>query len=249
MTSACIQKIKILGTILDRVDYDGALRKIEGFLKNSGTAVIVTPNAEIIMAAKKNEALKGAVNGADLRFPDGIGVMLASRIIGNPLFGRTAGFDLMMKMLEMAARRNLSVFLLGGKPGVAEDAASNIKARFPGIIIAGAHHGYFDESSEGRIIEMINGSGARILLVAMGAPKQEIFMIRNREKLKCSVAMGVGGSLDVLAGRVHRAPVFMQKAGLEWLYRLVTQPKRIKRMSVLPLFLVEVMLDRFRQFK
>jgi N-acetylglucosaminyldiphosphoundecaprenol N-acetyl-beta-D-mannosaminyltransferase len=249
MTSPSTQKIKIMGILLDRVDYDRALQKIERFLETGGPGVIVTPNAEIIMAARKNEKLKEAVNGADLCFPDGIGVVLAARIIGKSLYGRTAGFDLMTQMLDMAARRNLSVFLLGGKPGVAEEAAGNIKVKFPGIKIAGTHHGYFDENEEGEIIDMINKSGAHILLVAMGAPRQEIFMMKNRNRLHCNIAMGVGGSLDVLAGRVRRAPVFMQKAGLEWFYRLVTQPRRIKRMSVLPIFILEVILYKLRQNK
>jgi len=247
MTLSFDHKINIMGILLNRADYDGALQKVESFLNDGGTKVIVTPNAEIIMAARNNEKLRRAINGADLCFPDGIGVVLASRIIGKPLHSRTAGYDLMVRMLDMAARRNLSVFLLGGKPGVAEEASGNIKARFPGIRIAGTHHGYFDESGEARILDIINESGADILLAAMGAPKQELFMSKNQGTLHCSIAMGVGGSLDVLAGRVRRAPVLMQKAGLEWLYRLVAQPTRIKRMSVLPLFLIEVMLDKFRQ--
>lgn len=249
MTSPFDDKINIMGILLNRVDYDGALQEIESFLKGGRLKVIATPNAEIIMAARNNEKLRRAINGADLCFPDGIGVVLASRIIGKPLHSRTAGYDLMVRMLDMAARRNLSVFLLGGKPGVAEKASGNIKAKFPGIRIAGTHHGYFNESGEALILDMINKSGADILLVAMGAPKQELFMLKNQAKLQCSIAMGVGGSLDVLAGRVRRAPVIMQKAGLEWLYRLAAQPMRIKRMSALPLFLIEVMLDKVRQPK
>ncbi|MCR4431777.1 MAG: WecB/TagA/CpsF family glycosyltransferase [Tepidanaerobacteraceae bacterium] len=247
--SSCEEgKINIMGIILDRLDYDGALKRIEDFLKSHGLKTIVTPNAEIIMASRTDEELRKAVNGADMRFPDGIGVVLASRIIGEPLCGRTAGYDLMEMILDMAARRNMSVFLLGGKPKVADEASTNIKSKFPGIKIAGTQHGYFDESEEEWIVDKINKSGTDILLVAMGAPKQEFFMLKNRPRLQCSVAMGVGGSLDVLAGRVQRAPVFMQKAGLEWLYRLVTQPSRIKRMSVLPLFLAMVILYKFGRF-
>lgn len=241
-------KINILGIVLDRLDYDEAVNRVEAFLESQGLKTIVTPNAEIIMAAQTDEELKNAVNSADLRFPDGIGVVLASKIIGKPLCGRTAGYDLMERILDMASRRNLSVFLLGGKPKVADEASANIKVRFLGIKIAGTHHGYFNDSEEKVIVDMINKSNADILLVAMGAPRQEFFMSKNRLGLRCSIAMGVGGSLDVLAGRVRRAPVIMQKAGLEWLYRLLTQPSRIKRMSVLPLFLIKVMLNKFGQF-
>lgn len=246
MTSYTEDKVNIMGIVLDKVDYEGALKKIENFLESDSLKVIVTPNAEIIMAAQTNEKLRRAVNSADIRFPDGIGVVLASRIIGKPLYGRTAGYDLMERILDMAAQRNLSVFLLGGRPKVAEEAATNIKLKFPGIAIASTHHGYFDDNEEKAIVEKINSSGADILLVAMGAPKQEFFMLKNRGRLQCSIAMGVGGSLDVLAGRVQRAPVFMQKAGLEWLYRLVTQPARMRRMIVLPLFLIEAILSKYR---
>ncbi|ADL08440.1 WecB/TagA/CpsF family glycosyltransferase [Thermosediminibacter oceani] len=237
-------EIDIMGILLDRVDYYKASQRIMEFLESPGAKIVVTPNAEIIMAAQKNKKLKDAVNSADLSLPDGIGVVLASRLLGRPLEQRTTGFDLMMELLKMAADRKLSIFLLGGKPGVAEDAAKNIKKKFPGIRVAGTHHGYFDESGEEKVVGIINEASPDILFVAMGAPKQEIFMAKNRDKLRCRVAMGVGGSLDVLSGKVRRAPVFMQRAGLEWLYRLITQPSRFRRMSVLPLFLFNVIFRR-----
>jgi N-acetylglucosaminyldiphosphoundecaprenol N-acetyl-beta-D-mannosaminyltransferase len=214
------------------------------FLESPGAKIVVTPNAEIIMAAQRDKKLKDAISGADLCFPDGIGVVLASRLLGRPLGQRTAGFDLMMELLREAGDKKLSIFLLGGKPGVAEDAAANIKKKFSGIKIVGTHHGYFSESGEEKVVDIINKASPDILFVAMGAPKQEIFMAKNRDKLRCRVAMGVGGSLDVLSGKVRRAPAFMQKAGLEWFYRLITQPSRIRRMSVLPLFLLKVIFSK-----
>lgn len=247
MTPQGNERINIMGIFLNKTDYEDALRRIESLLKSTSPAMVVTPNAEIIMAAQKNEKLRLALNSADLCFPDGIGVVLASKIMGKPLYQRTAGFDLMVKMLDMSRRKSLSVFLLGGRPGVAEEAAQNIKRKYPDIKIAGTCHGYFGEKEETDIINKINNSGADILLVALGAPKQELFMASNRKKLKCKVMMGVGGSLDVLSGRVNRAPVFMQEAGLEWLYRLITQPTRIKRMSALPLFLIRVLVDKLKQ--
>ncbi|WP_422448940.1 WecB/TagA/CpsF family glycosyltransferase [Thermoanaerobacterium sp. DL9XJH110] len=244
MQPSVSDKIDILGILLDRVDYHMASRRIMDFLTSPGAKIVVTPNAEIIMAAQKDKRLKDAISSADLCFPDGIGVVLASRLLGRPLKQRTTGFDLMMELLRKSADKKLSVFLLGGKPGVAEDAATNIKKKFSGVKIAGTHHGYFGESGEEEVVDIINRAAPDILFVAMGAPKQEIFMAKNRDKLRCRVAMGVGGSLDVLSGKVRRAPAFMQMAGLEWLYRLITQPSRIRRMSVLPLFLLKVIFSK-----
>ncbi|HHV17832.1 MAG TPA: WecB/TagA/CpsF family glycosyltransferase [Thermoanaerobacterales bacterium] len=236
------ERVNIFGILLDRVDYSKACQRVETFLKSYGNRIIVTPNAEIIMAARKAPELKAVLNEADICLPDGIGVVIASRILGKPLTERTTGFDFMMKVLEMADKKELSLFLLGGKPGVAEKAGKKIKMMFPGINIAGFHHGYFKDEQE--IVYQINDKKPDIIVVAMGCPKQEMFMIRNKDKLKFRVAMGVGGSLDVISDTVRRAPVFMQKAGLEWLYRLLTQPSRFKRMSVLPLFLIEIIAYR-----
>ena len=238
------ERINIFGVLLDRIDYSEACRLMEDFLKSHGRKVIVTPNAEIIMAARKNKGLLEVLNKADVCLPDGIGVVIASRIFGKPLPERTTGFDFMIKTLKIAEKQGLSVFLLGGKPGVAQKAAAKIKAMLPGLEIAGSHHGYFKAEEEDKIINIINDKEPDILLVAMGFPKQEKFMIVHRDKLKFRVAMGVGGSFDVLSGNVSRAPVFMQKAGLEWLFRLITQPWRFKRMMVLPLFLIEVVIHR-----
>jgi len=244
MTDRGRERINIFGVLIDRIDYNEACRRVEKFLQTYGRKVIVTPNAEIIMAARKDINLAEMLNRADICLPDGVGVVIASRIFGNPLAERTTGFDFMLKILKMAEKQSLSVFLLGGKPDVAEKAAAKIKEMFPRIRIAGTHHGYFNEKEENKIIDIINDKEPDIVLVAMGFPKQEKFMIENRDKLKFRVSMGVGGSFDVLSGNVSRAPIIMQKAGLEWLHRLITQPWRFKRMMVLPLFLIEVIKHR-----
>lgn len=238
------EQINIFGVFLDRVDYSKACKKAQQFLQDFDSKVIVTPNAEMIMAAQKNAELMKMLNSADMSLPDGIGVVIASRILGDPLLQRTTGFDFMMKLIAMAEKQGLSLFLLGGKPGIAQQAAEQIKAMFPGVNIAGTHHGYFKAEDEHNILDMINDKKPDILLVAMGFPKQEKFMIENKNKLRFRVAIGVGGSLDVLSGNVSRAPEFMQKAGLEWLYRLITQPWRFKRMTVLPLFLINAVFHR-----
>jgi len=237
-------KINILGIDLHRVDYEEACKRVSDYLKLNTCRIIVTPNAEIIMAARTDKEIKTLINSSDICLPDGIGVVLASKILGKPLSERTTGFDFMMKMLVLANQEGLSFFLLGGKPGIAELAGNKIISMFPNVRIAGTYHGYFNKDEEHEVVNRINENRPDILLVAMGYPKQEMFMLNNKEKLKVRVAMGVGGSLDVLSGTVRRAPVFMQKAGLEWLYRLVTQPSRFKRMSVLPIFLIKVVMER-----
>ncbi|MCG0275299.1 MAG: WecB/TagA/CpsF family glycosyltransferase [Thermosediminibacteraceae bacterium] len=233
-------RIEILGVPLDKVTLKQAVTKVEKMLESGKTRIIVTPNAEIIMAAQKNPKLLQAISQADLSLPDGIGVVIASRILGNPLPERIAGFDLMVEMLKIAERYQLSVYLLGGKPGVAEKAAAAIKSKFPGVKIVGTHHGYFDEKEQEKIADKINDVRPHFVFVGMGAPRQELFMTENKDKIHGSIMMGVGGSLDVLAGRVKRAPEWMQKTGFEWLYRLLQEPSRIKRIAKLPLFLVKV---------
>lgn len=237
-----IRRIEILGVPLDKVTLEQAAQEVERMLEEGNTKVIVTPNAEIIMAAQKNPALKSAIAASDLILPDGIGVVIASKIIGSPLPERTTGFDLMVKMLEMAAGRGLSVYLLGGKPGIAEEAAKNILSRFAGVKVAGTHHGYFDERQQDEVVQKINEAKPHFIFVGMGAPRQELFMMNNRHHINASIMMGVGGSLDVFAGRVKRAPTWMQKTGLEWLYRLLQEPRRIKRMSALPFFILKVLI-------
>jgi N-acetylglucosaminyldiphosphoundecaprenol N-acetyl-beta-D-mannosaminyltransferase len=243
MKNGCLDKIEILGVYLNSISYGEAIEIIKFYIKSKSAGIVVTPNAEIIMRAQTAGDLKRAINTADISFPDGIGIVIASKILKTPLSGRTAGYDLLMKMLQLAQKDKLSVFLLGGVQGVAQEAANIISRRYPNIQICGAEHGYFDESDEEQLLDDINKKAPDILIVGMGAPKQELFMTKYRSVLKCGIAIGVGGSLDVISGRVRRAPVFMQKAGLEWLYRLITQPARIKRMGVLPLFLLKAMFS------
>lgn len=244
MNAETRERINILGVLLDQTDYKKALRQAEQFLDSLSNKVIVTPNAEIITAAQKNQELMAALNKADLCLPDGVGVVIASKILGKPLTERTTGFDFMMKLLELANQRSLSLFLLGGKPEVAEKAGEKIGSMFPNVKIVGCHHGYFSKNEEEVIVDSINHAKPDILLVAMGCPKQEIFMIKNKNQMQFKIAMGVGGSFDVLSGNVQRAPRLVQNIGFEWLYRLIMQPSRLKRVGALPAFLVKVISSR-----
>ena len=215
--------------------------------------LIVTPNSEIIVNASKDPELKKIIEQADLIIPDGIGLVYASKILGVPLKERVTGIDFLDAILGYLQETGQSIFFLGSKPGdgdnpgVAEMAVEKMKEKYKDLKVAGTHHGYFKEADEENIIKAINDSGADFLCVALGSPKQEKFVSRHREKLKVKSTIGVGGSLDVWAGTLKRAPEFYRNHGLEWLYRLIQQPSRYKRMAALPLFMGKVVVSRFRR--
>lgn len=228
-------RINILGVGFDNVTMDEALARGEELLCSEGAHYVVTPNPEIVETCRADAAANAAVNGADLVLPDGIGIVYGAKILHQPLRGRVPGIEFGTGMIERCAKLGKSVYLLGAKPGVAEQAAENLKNRFPGLVIAGTHDGYFKEDAP--IAAEIKASGADMALVCLGAPKQELWMQRNAPRLRVGLMAGLGGSLDVFAGNVKRAPKFFQKLGLEWFYRLVKEPKRIGRMMKLPKFL------------
>lgn len=244
--------IKILGVDVNKITLDEATNKIKEFLNEDETKVVYTPNTEIIMETRKDQELKSILNEGNLVVPDGIGLVYASRIKKKPLPERVTGFDLSVKILEVANELGYSLYLLGGKEGVSEEAALKIKEKYPNIKIAGCHNGYFKgthtghikHEEENKIINEINASGADILFVGFGAPKQEKWIKENKDSLNCKVIIGNGGTIDVLAEKVKRAPEIYQKLGLEWLYRLIKEPKRIKRQIVLPLFILIVLFSR-----
>lgn len=237
-----MNKIEILGVPISNITMDGAVEKVSEFMKSDTLHPIYTPNPEIVMMAKDNKAFLEVIQKADLVVPDGIGVVIASRIQkGERLPERVAGYDLVQNTMKRAVKEGYKYYFFGSKPGVAQEAAKKMRETYPGIQIVGMRDGYFKEEDEAAIIEDINASGANILLVALGAPKQEMWIERNKHLLThVRVAIGVGGSLDGMAGIVKRAPLAFQKLGLEWFYRLLQQPTRFKRMLVLPLFLKEV---------
>lgn len=243
-------RVMILDVPLDIVDMEQAAGKLAELMRRDGCSIIVTPNSEIVVNAGKDTELKGIISTADLIIPDGIGLVYASKLLGFPLKERVTGIDFLYRALGLLEKEQKSVFLLGGRPqgkgalSVAETAAMRMKERFPGLRIAGIHHGYFNDEEELKIVEEINRSGADFLCVALGSPKQEKFMGRHRSKLLVKAAIGVGGSLDVWAGTVKRAPRFFRDHGLEWLYRFVKQPARYKRIAALPKFMIKVLISR-----
>lgn len=241
-----MEKINIHGVMMDNVTMDEALEYVVSRLDGQNTAKVYTPNSEIMMQAQRDPELKDILNQANLLIADGAGVVLASRILKKPLKEKVSGIDLVKRVLENTNKRPASFFILGAKPGVAEKAAMNILSDYPNAVIKGWQHGYFKDDEEDAIIQKINDSGADILLVGLGAPKQEKWIHRNAPRLNCKVAMGIGGSIDVFAGTAELAPEFMRRAGLEWLFRLVKEPKRFRRMMDLPRFMMLSIKRRFR---
>lgn len=248
----CGERIYIHGVAVDKLTAAGAEARIGSImsLPAEAPAAIFTPNAEMIYRAAADPTLSATLNAGDVNVPDGVGTVWAARVQGTPLPERVAGIDLGDAAMAAAARQGLSVFLLGGKPGVAERAAMQLRQKHPGLIIAGTHHGYFE--TEGKqnqhVINSIRSASPALLIVCLGFPRQEHWILANRRHLDgVRVAMALGGSLDVWSGDVRRAPVIVREIGLEWLWRVVSSPSRIKRAMALPAF-VRLTLDRsFRQ--
>lgn len=241
-------KVNILGVWVDMVNVSRAADRIMQFFNEDGLHKVYTPNSEIIMAAYKDDNFKNVLNSAELLTADGIGVVYASKILGKPIAERAAGYDIACEVLDRIKGNSHGVFLFGGKPGVAETAKEKLEERYPGIKISGCRNGYFKPEEEQSIVEEINNSGADLIFVCLGAPKQELWIDKYKDSLKANVAMGVGGSLDVFAGTALRAPEFYCKHGLEWFYRLMKQPSRAGRMMALPKFGLTVLL-KGRKFK
>ena len=238
-----IMKIEILGLQFDNVTMQEALSIGEGFLEGDKAAVVVTPNAEIGYDASKDAAFCALLNRADLMLPDGAGVILAAKLRKTPLKEKVAGIDFARNMLDVFARRGTKLYLLGSKPGVAEQAAEKMKELAPGLQICGTADGYFKE--EGPVIDKINASGAEAVYVCLGAGKQEKFMFDHSDELPAVRFMaGLGGSLDGFAGNVRRAPDWMIKTNLEWFYRLCKEPKRIGRMTRLPKYVIKAVTGK-----
>ena len=239
---ACALRTEIMGVGFDDLTLDEAAKAAAGMIEAGGFHYVVTPNPELVDRARREEPFRQALNGADLVLPDGIGVVYAAKILGRPLKGRCPGIDFAGKLMEHMSRTGLRLYLLGAKPGVAEAAAARLEAKYPGLVICGTHDGYFKE--DGPVAEAIRAAEADVVFVCLGAPKQEYWMVKNGPATGAKLMAGLGGSLDVFAGVVERAPEAWQKLGLEWLYRLTREPKRIGRMARLPLFLVAALGER-----
>lgn len=226
----------ILGVLVHDVTEDEAVALVERFLAEGGPHQVVTVNPEFVMRTRRDGAFRETLNQADLAVPDGVGLILAARLLGQPFRGRVPGVELTWRVAALAAARGYRLFLLGAAPGVAEEAGRRLQAAYRDLIIAGTCAGSPDPAEEGEIRARIRAAAPHILLVAYGAPQQDLWLRRNLPALDVAVGIGVGGTLDYISGRVPRAPAWMRRGGLEWLYRLVRQPWRWRRMLALPAF-------------
>lgn len=231
-------KENILGIQVNTEGYAELLPRIFSYIEQKEKAMIVAINPEKVMKASKDQSLHDLLNRAEFQIPDGVGIIIASKLQKGKIRERVTGIDLMLRICEEAANQQKSIFLYGAKPGVADVAKSELEKRYPNINISGTLDGY--EKDEQIIKQTINDAKPDILFVAMGSPRQELWIEENRDNLHPFVYQGVGGSFDVLAGNIERAPESFQKAGLEWLYRLLKEPSRIKRQMELPKFLVKI---------
>ncbi len=239
-----MSRTDVLGVGFDNVTKAEAVERALELIDAREGRYVVTPNPEIVMLAKENPAFKEALAGADIVLPDGAGIVKGAAILGRPMKEKVPGIDFACGVMARLAERGGSVYLFGAKPGVAEAAAETLRTKFPGLVISGTSDGYF--SDDGPIIETIKDAAPDFLLVCLGAPKQELWMAKMSGKLPVGLMVGLGGSLDVFAGTVKRAPEAWQKLDLEWLYRLLKEPRRIGRMMKLPLFVIEAAGERLR---
>ena len=236
------ERLTVLGVPVDAITYDSWMRRIATWVRAGGGARhVCTVNPEFIMIAQRDTIFLTILKRADLCVPDGFGILWASRYLGASLPERVTGSDGVPLIARHAACEGWSIFLLGAAEGIGARAATILRERHPQLKIAGIYAGSPAADEEDAIVERINGSGADILLVAYGAPMQDKWIARNLPRLDVAMTMGVGGSLDFIAGAVPRAPQWMRTRGLEWLFRLLRQPWRLRRMLRLPRFALAVL--------
>lgn len=240
-----MSRIDVLGVSFDDLTMEEAVEIALGFMQERRACYACTPNPEIVMAAKGDAALRAALSGAELVLADGVGITKAAAMLGMPLKSRVPGIDFASNVISRLAQRGGSVYLLGAKPLVAEAAAEKLTQTYPGIVIAGTNDGYFTDDAP--VIEKINAASPDFLMVCLGSPKQELWMSANAGRLSCGLMAGLGGSLDVLAGNVQRAPETWRRLGLEWLYRVIKEPKRLGRVMKLPAFVLEAAAEGRRR--
>ena len=255
-------RIKLFQVGIDRVDNQETIQKIEEFIVSKKPHLLVTPDTLAVLRARKDSEYQAILKSADLVTPDGAGILWAAAALNYPLTERVTGIDIIHNICRLSAKKGYSLYLLGSYPGVANEAALNLSKKYPGIKVTGTHHGYFgceghencgdvkngnkgkSKEEEEKIIAEIKESKPDILLVGMGVPKQEKWINKNLKSLNVPVCMGVGGSFDVLSGRIPRAPLWMQRHGMEWVYRSIKQPNRAFRVLALFYFIWLVILGK-----
>jgi len=239
-------KTTILNVSFDNLLPEQAVDRAISFLEDDCTKMIFTPNPEMVMLAQKEAEFARVLAAGDLVVPDGIGIVHASRLTKSKISQRVPGIDLLTNLFDRIKNTGHSVYFLGASPGVAEAAAANMREKFPGLNVCGCHHGYFGDEDEAAIVADIKAAKADIVVVGLNFPRQEKWIFRHKDQLGAKIIHGGGGSLDVFAGKVSRAPRIFQKLGLEWLFRLMRQPSRLLRQTVLVKFVVLIIYKKIR---
>lgn len=243
-SSAPLPSVTLLGLPVHRLTMPDALDVLDGFIRSRAPHHVVTADASMLVMAQDDPELHGIIAHADLVTPDSTGVLWAAKRAGKPISERVSGVVLVEKLCALSASRDYRLFFLGAAPGVADQAAARMAQKYPGCQVAGTQDGYFSPEEEAHIVQKIRDSHADIVCVAMGIPKQEKWIARHRNSLGASVLIGVGGTLDVLSGTVKRAPVVFQKLHLEWLWRVISNPKKISKVMLLPQFVKRVLREK-----
>jgi N-acetylglucosaminyldiphosphoundecaprenol N-acetyl-beta-D-mannosaminyltransferase len=236
-----IEWVDLLDVRISRVDQEEALAILTGFVASGQPHLVVTADAAGVVTAAADAEFRAVVRGADLVTPDSAGILWAARRLGTPLPERVSGVDLVERLCQLSGKHGWSIFFYGAAPGVAEAAAARLQERFPGMRIAGTAHGFLSDKEQRALEERIRAARPDLLFVALGIPRQEKWIWSRKEALGVPVSMGVGGSFDVFAGQVTRAPIWMQRRGLEWLYRLWKNPRKISKVATLPRFVLLVL--------
>ncbi len=238
------ERVNILGVDVDAVTMAEAVDVVRRAMDTRAGVMVATANAEMLMRATHDEELRHILNASALVVPDGAGTVWAARHLGHAMPERVAGYDLAQELLRCAPAEGRRVYFFGSAPGVAEKAKAKAEQLYPGIEIVGVRNGFFSPADNAAIIAEIRAARPDLLLVALGVPKQEKWIAAHLAELDVPVAIGVGGTLDVMAGVMKRAPHWMQKAKLEWLFRGLMQPKRAGRLLALPKFVLKVHASR-----
>jgi N-acetylglucosaminyldiphosphoundecaprenol N-acetyl-beta-D-mannosaminyltransferase len=233
-------RVEVLGVPVDCVDMGQALDTVDAMIAGDRPQTVLAVNPEKVIVAQGDESALQSLQHAGLLIPDGIGVVFAVRFLTGREINRVPGSELMPAICARAEKKGYRVFLYGAAPDVNEKAVEVLKSRYPGLRVAGQQHGYLEEGGMPALIQAINASKADVLFVALGSPRQEIWMAKYLPQLEVKVCQGVGGTFDVLAGRVKRAPAIFRKLHLEWFYRLATDPRRLLRQTALPRFFFQV---------
>ena len=239
-----LKQVEILGVNVNSLTMAQAVEAVQQFIAEKKVALVATANAEMLMRATQDEELKDILNQADLVVPDGAGTVWAAGHLGEPMPERVAGFDLAQELMREAPSRGDRVYFFGSAPGVADKAKAKAEELYTGIQVVGVRNGFFSEADEPQIIADIRAAKPDILLAALGVPKQEKWLKKHMQELQVPVSIGVGGTLDVMAGVMERAPLWMQKAKLEWLFRGLKQPSRAGRLLALPKFVLKVVASK-----